>query len=393
MKRVIHAVPLLLALAAACQDQSAVPTATRPLFAAAGPPCPSTATVTVSDDAGLRAAIAAAAPGSVIAIQGMIGLTRDDTIRTAGIRLTCATPGSGLFAVPGGSVTDMLTVDARKVAVDHLVLDAGQAIEGPYLAENDGVIAFAESTSFTNNSVTCPPEGVCAFIAGGIGAVVSDNTFQALGPFTGIQLQTNGAVGEIRIDGARVERNVLVTTAPSTGHRQGAIRPFDVVHLVIADNTVTGPWRAGVSATRVSDSRIAGNTVQGAAEYGIQTNARVQLPDPGRVSNTIFTGNRVSGAGIAGVFPALACGNTFVGNNLQGNSGNLGLVFDATSGANTYAGDRSVVVDNGAFDCNGDGVNDPNILSGPGMARHGLGVGAGGAVGGAPRTVHGITVR
>jgi len=262
MKRVIHTVPLLLALAAACQDQSAVPTATRPLFAAAGPPCPSTATVTVSDDAGLRAAIAAAAPGSVIAIQGMIGLTRDDTIRTAGIRLTCATPGSGLFAVPGGSVTDMLTVDARKVAVDHLVLDAGQAIEGPYLAENDGVIAFAESTSFTNNSVTCPPEGVCAFIAGGIGAVVSDNTFQALGPFTGIQLQTNGAVGEIRIDGARVERNVLVTTAPSTGHRQGAIRPFDVVHLVIADNTVTGPWRAGVSATRVSDSRIAGNTVQ-----------------------------------------------------------------------------------------------------------------------------------
>jgi len=119
----------------------------------------------------------------------------------------------------------------------------------------------------------------------------------------------------------------------------------------------------------------------------------VQLPDPGRVSNTIFTGNRVSGAGIAGVFPALACGNTFVGNNLQGNSGNLGLVFDATSGANTYAGDRSVVVDNGAFDCNGDGVNDPNILSGPGMARHGLGVGTGGAVGGAPHTVHGITVK
>src|SRR6266571_5802658 len=136
MRRVTYAFPLLLALAAAC---------------------PTPATVTVSDEAGLRAAIAAATPGSVIAIQGMIGLTQDDTVRTAGITITCATPGSGLFAVAGGGVTDMLTVDARKVSVDHLVLDASQTIDGPYLSENDGVTAFAESTTFTNNSVTCPP--------------------------------------------------------------------------------------------------------------------------------------------------------------------------------------------------------------------------------------------
>lgn len=137
----------------------------------------------------------------------------------------------------------------------------------------------------------------------------------------------------------RVERNTLVTTAPSTGGRQGAIRPFDAANALIADNTAIGPWRAGVSATR------------------------------------------------------LACGNPFVGNHLQGNPGNLGLVFDVTSGANTYAGDRIVVVDNGAFDCNGDGVNDPNIISGPGMARHGLGMGVSEAAGGAPHTVHGIVVK
>jgi len=189
MKRVTYAFHLLLALAAACREQGAVPTAGRPLFAAAAPAaCPTPATVTVSDEAGLRAAIAAATPGTVIGIQGMIGLTQDDTVRTAGITITCATPGSGLFAVAGGSVTDMLTVDARKVSVDHLVLDASQAIDGPYLSENDGVTAFAESTTFTNNSVTCPPDGSCAIVAGGIGAVVTDNTFQALGPFTGIQL-------------------------------------------------------------------------------------------------------------------------------------------------------------------------------------------------------------
>ncbi len=366
MSRVTYAFPLLLALAAACREQGAVPTAGRPLFAAAAPAaCPTPATVTVSDEAGLRAAIAAATPGTVIGIQGMIGLTQDDTVRTAGITITCATPGSGLFAVAGGSATDMLTVDARKVSVDHLVLDASQAIDGPYLSENDGVTAFA------------------------VGAVVTDNTFQALGPFTGIQLQTNGAVGEIRIDGVRVERNTLVTTAPSTGGRQGAIRPFDAANAVIADNTAIGPWRAGVSATRLANSRVSGNTIQGARLFGIQTSPQAVLP----VLSDVFSNNRVSGAGVAGVFVRLACGNTFVGNNLQGNASNLGLVFDATSGANSYAGDRNLVVDNGAFDCNGDGVNDPNIISGPGMARHGLGMGVSEAAGGAPHTVHGIVVK
>ena len=386
MNRITRAVPLL-ALLAACQDRGVVPTAGRAAFAAAGPAaCPATPTVTVSDEAGLSTAIATAAPGAVIAIQGMIGITQDDTIRTAGVTITCATPGSGLIAVAGGGAQDMLTVDARKVTVDHLVLDASQAADGPYLSENDGVTAFAESTTFTNNTVTCPPNGVCAFIAGGIGAVVSDNQFQALGPFTGIQLQTNGAVGEIRIDGLRVERNTLVTTAPSTGGRQGAIRPFDVANAVIADNTAIGPWRAGVSATRLANDRISGNTIQG-AQFGIQTSPQAVLP----LLNTVFSNNRVSGAGIAGVFVQLACGNTFVGNNLQGNPGNVGLVFDVTSGGNGYAGDRNVVVDNGAFDCNGDGVNDPNILSGPGMSRHGLQLGE--TVSGTVRVVQGITVQ
>ncbi len=222
--------------------------------------------------------------------------------------------------------------------------------------------------------------------------MVSDNTFQALGPFTGIQLQTNGAVGEIRIDGVRVERNTLVTTAPSTGGRQGAIRPFDAANAVIADNTAIGPWRAGVSATRLANSRVSGNTIQGARLFGIQTSPQAVLP----ALNNVFSNNRVSGAGMAGVFVRLACGNVFVGNNLQANAGLPGLVFDATTGANTYAGDRTVVVDNGAFDCNGDGVNDPNIISGPGMARHGLGLGldaGSGGPGDTARTVHGIAVR
>src|SRR3989449_10769803 len=100
MNRIMRAVPLL-ALVAACQDRGVVPTAGRPAFATAGPAaCPATPTVIVSDEAGLRNAIATAAPGAVIAIQGMIGLSQDDTIRTAGLTVTCATAGAGLTVTP-----------------------------------------------------------------------------------------------------------------------------------------------------------------------------------------------------------------------------------------------------------------------------------------------------
>src|SRR3989442_13350967 len=151
MDRTMQLFPLLLVVAAACQDTSAVPTANRPAFAAAAPAaCPTAATVTVSDEAGLRAAIAAATPGTVIAIRGMIGMTQDDTIRTASVTVTCATPGSGLFAVAGGGAQDMLTGDARKVTLDHLVLHASHAADGPQLSENDGVAAFPGRTTVPN---------------------------------------------------------------------------------------------------------------------------------------------------------------------------------------------------------------------------------------------------
>src|SRR3989442_6674478 len=120
MHRITRTVPLLAVLAA-CQDRSVVPTPGRPASAAAAPAAGrTTATVTVSDEAGLRSAIATAAPGAVIAIQGMIGLTQDDTIRTAGVTVTCATPGSGLFAVVGSGVQDLLIAAAKRDVVDQI---------------------------------------------------------------------------------------------------------------------------------------------------------------------------------------------------------------------------------------------------------------------------------
>ena len=368
MNRIARLAPLLV-LVGACQDQSTLPTGARQSVAGAAlSPCPPT-TVTVTDEPGFREATAAATPGTVIGIQGMIGITADDTILTDGVTITCATPGSGLFAVAGVGVEDMLTVGGRHDVVNDLVLDGSQAGETPWLSLNDGATFFAESTSFIGNTVTCSLV-TCAFIAGGIGTTVRDNHFQAAGPFSGIQLQPFSK----GIDGTRLERNVLITTAPSTGGRQGAIRAVGGTDIVIADNSAIGPWRAGISATELANSRISGNTIQGAAQFGIQTSAQ----SPGGtllVTNTAVLDNRITASGVAGVLVRLACGNTFVGNNLRGNAGEMGLVFDIATGANTYVGNNNVVVDNGAFDCDGDGVSDPNVVAGPGVARRGMNIG------------------
>ena len=388
MHRITRTVPLLAVLAA-CQDRSVVPTAGRPAFAAAAPAaCPTTATVTVSDEAGLHSAIATAAPGAVIAIQGMIGLTQDDTIRTAGVTVTCATPGSGLFAVVGSGVQDLLIAAAKQDVVDRLVLDASQAGDSPLAGFNDGTTFFAESIRFTNNTGICAPGGECVFISGGLGAVVTDNHFEAPGSFSGIQLQVDVA----RVDGARIERNTLVATAPSIGLRQGGIRPADASGVVIADNTVVGPWRNGLSGARLTHSSVQGNQFRGAVRNGIRLSDGGPLFIAGiPASDNVFSNNRITASGEAGIFAHLACRNAFAGNSLQGNAGDVGAIFPDSSGANTLVGNGTIVVDDGAFDCDGDGLNDPNVITGAGAVRHGLHLAE--AVSSTERTVRGIRVQ
>src|ERR1041384_750257 len=279
MHRSLGAVPaLLLGAFVGCQEQSLSPAAGRagPSFAttAAAPSCPANPTVTVSDDTTLRAALASAHPGDVIAVSGTIEVTADDTIATDNVTLTCATPGSGLVA-RGLEVVDMITVLARGVVVDGLVRDGSRAFDAPWFAFNDGETAFAQDVRFTHNTVTCPLFGACALLVGGTGAVVSDNQFQATDAFTGVHLQANGpdpnVVFPIRIDGARIERNTIVALTPSVGVRFGAIRPFDADSVVIADNVISGPWRNGISQTRVSHSQIQRNQISGAVVDGIRT--------------------------------------------------------------------------------------------------------------------------
>jgi hypothetical protein len=379
----------LAALVGACADQRH-PVAPSFSLLSGATACPTPANVVVHDEASLLAALSTAFQGEVIGLDGFFGISADVTIATPGVALTCATPGSGLFATPGAGVQELLIVAAKKVVVDRLRLDDSQGGDTPLVAINDGVTFFAESLRFTNNTVTCGPGG-CVFIGGGAGPVVTDNHFQSAGSFTGVQLQTNGPDNSIRIDGARVERNTVVATAPSTGFAfLGGIRPFNASNVVIADNTVIGPWVNALSLTRVAQSRIEGNHLQGAAVYGIRMGGSLPFIPPGRVSENALSNNVVRAAGTAGVFAGLACDNVFVGNNLQGDAGNIGLIFPVSSGGNTFVGNGTIVVDDGAFDCDGDGVNDPNIITGAGAVMHGAIFDD--VVSNAVRTIHGITL-
>src|SRR6058998_191557 len=126
----LHAVALLTLAACSEPRQPAAP-ADRPAFSTmASVACPSSPTFTVSDEASLRAALAAASPGAVIAINGMIGLAAHVSITTTDVTLTSASSGAGLFALSpidglvvvdlggSGAVVDGLVLDASAVSVD-----------------------------------------------------------------------------------------------------------------------------------------------------------------------------------------------------------------------------------------------------------------------------------
>lgn len=377
----------LAALAAACADPSH-PAA--PAFSLSGASeaatCPTLANVVVHDEAGLLAALGAASSGEVIGLDGFFGINADVNIATPGVTLTCATPGSGLFAVSGSGVQDVVIASAKNVVVDRLALDGSQAGDSPLAAFNDLTTFFAESIRFTNNTVMCTPGGECVDIAGGLGPVVNDNRFQAADAFAGIHEQPDAAP----IDGARIERNTVVATTPSCCPNQGGIRAFGATNVVIADNTVLGPWANSLSVQALTMSVVERNHANGAAIYGIRFSGNPNFPTLLMLNNA-FRSNIVAGAASGGVFARLACANVFVGNNLQRNGGNVGLVFDATTGANTLVGNGTIVIDNGAFDCDGDGVNDPNIVTGAGAVRHGVNVGE--VVSGALRTIHGVVLQ
>ncbi len=344
-------------LSLSCSDSSTTPSGPGPEFAVSGQSsCPIPASIVVTDEAGLVAALAAASPGQVIGVSGTIHIRADLIISTPNVTLTCGSPGAGIAADTGGVVSFLVFAHANGVAVAYLTLDARNTIEGPYDADD------ASSLGLTHNSVICGPD-VCAFFDENTpNAVVADNQFVSNGSFTGVQMQTG-------IDGSRVERNSIIATAPSTGFNFGAIRARDGSGVTIANNVIVGPWSNSLALADLSDSRVAQNRLQGAVNFGIRARAGGSFL-PISITGDLFTGNIVTGAGAAGMLLRSACRNTFVGNDFQGNAGGLGAIFDITTGANQFDGNRNVVIDTGNFDCDGDGQPDRNLISGPGLVLH-----------------------
>ncbi len=304
MKRfALHGVVLLTI--AACTEPTR-PAAPRPPQAdvalSVAVACPTPANVVVHDQASLLAALGAAYPGEVIGLDGFFGISADVTIATPGVTLTCVTPGSGLFAVSSSGVQDVVIAAAKNVVVDRLVLDGSQAGDSPLAAFNDLATFFAEGIRFTNNTATCTPGGECVNIQGGLGPVVTDNRFQAADAFAGIHLQPDAAP----IDGARIERNGVVATTPSCCPNQGGIRLFGATNVVIADNTVLGPWANSLSVQALTTSLVERNQSKGAARYGILFSGNPNFPTLLMLNNT-FRSNVVAGAASGGVFAKLAC--------------------------------------------------------------------------------------
>ena len=213
----------------------------------------------------------------------------------------------------------------------------------------------------TDNSGECGD--ACVFGAGGSpGLVLARNQFQTNGSSAGLLLQEG-------TDRDSVVGNTIATTAPSFEARFGGIRIRDGANAVVTDNIVKGPWANSLALTDLTQADVERNTFQGATQFGVGITTE-QSSAPISLSNSLFRSNRITGAGSAGIFAQLACNNSFVGNDLQGNAENVGLFLYPTTGANTYKGNANLVVDSGAFDCDGNGTNDPNIIVGPGIAQH-----------------------
>lgn len=357
-------VPCTVALAACDSRPSAVEPEEAPpavfanggaaVFAKGGAAaCPTPADVVVTDEASLFAALAAASPGDVIGLDGMIELTTDRAlVATDDLTLTCATPGSGLFGtgglatviLVGSPPTTLIEVRGDRVAVEGLSLDGRQVVTA-YIAE-------ADDPSFSYNSVRVRGGGVGSWFNRTRRPSATRNSYDASDPggaFSAIQIQQ----GTFQ---ALVERNTVVGSG-TTG-----IRIRSGVGHRVRHNTVDGAWRHSMLVIPWTGTEISSNRLQGAADFGLVVGG--QFPGSFLATGNLVRSNRITGAGQAGVFVQRACGNTFLGNDLNGNAGDVGLVFDATTGANTYRGNPGVVVDHGDFDCDGDGVPDPNRVSG-----------------------------
>lgn len=355
----------LLILLAACADQpvtSAAPGAGPSLASAKG--CAASPDFVVHTDPELRAALAAAQDGDVVAVSGNIAVDSTVVIDNEGVTLTCAEPGAGLSFAPGYEYILVQPMGDR-ITVSGLELDAEYGYAAFYSLpdEADGY----QDIRITGNEIECGYT-FCLFAVGIQGTVITDNHWKGEDTRYGVHIQgipgsgasgTGGGYAFASADGTFISRNVIETDG---GYESiyGAIRVREGRNVTITHNQVSGDWSHGVVLTNVYDSRVENNRIDGTLLNGIEFSDRAA--NRVSISGVSVKANQISNAGGVGIAVRYACYNTFQGNNLQHTS--VGAVFEPTTGANVYRGNPSVVTNAGAFDCEPDGDIDPNQISG-----------------------------
>jgi len=268
-------------------------------------------------------------------------------------------------------------VGALEVDASPRVLISGNAVAGSWV---DAIVLLnTTDAQVVDNVVTCGSDE-CLFGSGARGTLVANNRFTSGGSGTGVQLQSG-------TNGVRVENNEIVATAPSAGVNLGGIRVRDGANVVIAGNIIRGPWQNGLALADLADSRVERNTLDGALLYGIRARSGGSLL-PVSMTRNVFRNNRIAGAGSAGIFLTTACRNELLGNNVQSNTGNFGAILDVPTGGNVFVGNANVVIDDALpLDCDGDGVGDPNVITGVGRVLRGVPFNS--PAGGADESAHG----
>jgi hypothetical protein len=325
--------------------------------------CVVPATTTVGTEAALHGALATAAPGDVIAVQGTIALTDTAYITTQGVTLTCSSAGDGLVVASGPIRPGrLIVVYGSDVTVQGLALDGGQFAIPLFALRNGNPLFNATRLTFRGNRVRCSSN--CLFLIATNHALVSDNSFEPNAGFaggTGIHLQETVIAGvAYQIDSTRIERNVLTTAFVNGNPTFGAIRPRGGRDVVVRDNRIIGPWSNGIAATSLHGSVIEGNVIDGPTRFGLMVGSTA---DPFvQVSGLLAKQNAIANTGINAVFVNQTCGSVFLANKLA-THGVANVFFTATSGANVLLGEKTTSIDNGVRDCDGDGLPDPNFLS------------------------------
>lgn len=349
----------LLVLLAACADQPVTPTAR-----GGGPSlsqvatCAESPTVVAHTDPELRAALASASSGDVIAISGNIPLDSMVEVYTEGITLTCAEPGAGLSFAPGNDFV-LLGIWAGHVTVSGLKLDAeyGYSPIVAFTLTPEGI----PHVRLAGNEIDCG-YSFCIFGVGVPYMEITNNHWKGDETRFGIQIQGLRQLGgpyTATSDGIVISRNVIENEEGYLA-QYGGIRVRDGRGVTITHNQILGSWSNGIVLTNVYDSRVEHNRIDGVLRDGIDF--ALIVANRIALSGVSVRGNQISNSGRAGISVRGACWNTFEGNNVQDNP--VGARFEFTTGDNVYRGNNGVVQDGGAFDCDLDGDIDRNRISG-----------------------------